>query len=143
MSKCWGANGNFTTTYAWDALGNLESRTAGLGNGTRTESFTYDNLNRLLSSGVGGQSALAYTYDAIGNILNKPGVGAYAYDSANPTRLSTVTLNGSLDFMAARRSGGEHAALKKGVCLPFDRTAGYPQSGQSRKNRPGVAAERF
>lgn len=57
-------------SYSWDVLGNLTTRTDAIGTtdltSTRslTERFTYDNLNRLTSSQVTGQSALRIRYDA-------------------------------------------------------------------------------
>ena len=44
----------------------------------RTETFTYDELNRLKSSTVSGSAAVGMTYDSFGNIVNKGGV-AYTY----------------------------------------------------------------
>jgi RHS repeat-associated protein len=38
---------------------------------TRTQSFTYDPLNRLLTAGDNGHWANSYTYDAWGNLTNK------------------------------------------------------------------------
>jgi RHS repeat-associated protein len=38
---------------------------------TRTQSFTYDPLNRLLTAGDNGHWANTYTYDAWGNLTNK------------------------------------------------------------------------
>jgi RHS repeat-associated protein len=44
---------------------------------TRTQTFTYDPLNRLLSAGDNGHWANSYTYDAWGNLTNKtPGAPA-------------------------------------------------------------------
>jgi RHS repeat-associated protein len=56
--------------------------TAGVNNGniytitnvkdsTRTQSFTYDPLNRLITAGDNGHWANSYTYDAWGNLTNK------------------------------------------------------------------------
>ena len=71
--------------YTWDVLGNLTTRTDTTGatgaDGTRnlTETFTYDNLNRLTSSRVGTGTTQTVTYDALGNIKTKTGVGSYLY----------------------------------------------------------------
>jgi RHS repeat-associated protein len=44
---------------------------------TRTQSFTYDPLNRLITAGDNGHWANTYTYDAWGNLTNKtPGAPA-------------------------------------------------------------------
>jgi uncharacterized protein RhaS with RHS repeats len=67
LAKIWlalrtdriGANANIlTSTYAYDANGNL---TSGAGWG-----YTWDYLNRMLSSGFGG-STTTYAYDSAGN----------------------------------------------------------------------------
>ncbi|HTG56140.1 MAG TPA: hypothetical protein VL943_07730, partial [Niabella sp.] len=75
-------------TLNWDQLGNLESRTeqgAGSGFSPRLlyEEYEYDDLNQLESwtySGVFNGSE-SYSYNEIGNILNKTGRGAYYYGS--------------------------------------------------------------
>jgi hypothetical protein len=43
------------------------------------EKFTYDNLDRLTSSTVSGQSAVNISSDYNGNMLSKTGVGSYEY----------------------------------------------------------------
>lgn len=72
-------------SYSFDkATHNLTSRS----DNTRekTESFTYDNLNRLIS--YGGVTA---TYDAKGNITSKGGIGQYSYGlSSKPYALTGV-----------------------------------------------------
>src|SRR5690606_21264845 len=82
--------------YQWDALGNLTSRhnqsvnAGGSGQKNLRESFCYDGLNRLLKSHQGnlsGSCSLAsadqdVTYDGLGNITRKAGVGEYTYGQA-------------------------------------------------------------
>ena len=71
--------------YQWDAAGNLTQRqdlNQGLG-----ESFTYDDLHRLTRIQT-GSSAVNVSYDSLGNIASKGGVGSYAYQA---TRLHAVT----------------------------------------------------
>jgi len=71
-----GLNGSIQNlSMAYDALGNLQSRSDGILNWT--ESFSYDALNRI--TGVTGPASKTYAYDAIGNITNKSDVGAYIY----------------------------------------------------------------
>lgn len=75
-------------TLNWDQLGNLESRIeqgAGSGFSPRLlhEEYEYDDLNQLESwtySGVFNGSE-TYSYNEIGNVLNKTGRGAYYYGS--------------------------------------------------------------
>jgi len=67
-------SGNLTTRY--DAIKG------------KTESFTYDNLNRLLTATVSGQSALTVNYATSGNITSKTDVGSYTY---HPSKINAVT----------------------------------------------------
>ncbi len=55
---------------------------------SKTESFTYDNLNRLLTATVTGQSALTVNYATTGNITSKTDVGSYTY---HPSKINAVT----------------------------------------------------
>lgn len=58
-------NGNDTLTYTYDVLGNITSVSK---NGTLVESYTYDNLNQLMSV-TQGTDIYTYTYDAGENLL--------------------------------------------------------------------------
>lgn len=73
--------------YDFDGLGNLTSR----GNGSLSETFTYDNLNRLTTR----NGATIATYADNGNITSKVDVsgnqsGNYAYDSAKPHAVTSA-----------------------------------------------------
>ena len=92
------ASGNvYNQTYAYDALGNLLSRSdASPGVGT-SETFTYDSLNRLTMATIGGGAVGAAVstqviYDTRGNITYKSDVGRYWYDAARPNRMTNITL---------------------------------------------------
>ncbi len=77
-------------SYSYDAMGNLTNLVdANSGQTAKTVDYTYDDLYRLTSaaySSVANSTPVTetYSYDAIGNILNKSDVGAYTYDSVNP-----------------------------------------------------------
>ncbi|WP_159445361.1 RHS repeat-associated core domain-containing protein [Rhizobacter sp. OV335] len=82
--------------YDYDVLGNLESRSQLMVNGgaTLNESFTYDSLNRLYTSAI-GSSVKTTTYDELGNLTSKTGVGLYRYPpsgagSIGPNAVSVV-----------------------------------------------------
>ncbi len=67
-------------SYDIDEVGNIESRTDHRQN--LTESFQYDILDQITNSSVTGgtgHTPKSYSYDALGNILSKTGVGAYTY----------------------------------------------------------------
>ena len=78
-------------SFAYDALGNLQSRRDELRG--LSESFTYDALNRLTSSQVNGQPAVTIGYDAVGNVTSRSDVGIYVYgqDGAGPHAVTTVS----------------------------------------------------
>ncbi|WP_236080248.1 FG-GAP-like repeat-containing protein [Pseudomonas aeruginosa] len=68
-------------SYRYDGLGNLLERSDARG---YSEVLSYDDLNRLLRSARtldGTQVVQDFTYDALGNLTGKSGVGAYRYDS--------------------------------------------------------------
>jgi len=69
--------------------GNLESRTYAKGGSTLTESFIYDNLNRLDIAKIDGDTYLDMQYDPNGNIKFKDDAGDYEY--LHPKKLHAVT----------------------------------------------------
>jgi RHS repeat-associated protein len=77
--------------YRYDILGNLIER----GNNIlkRQESFSYDQLNRLIKSKIAAKDSVEVNYDVLGNIVYKSDVGYYTYGSQNngPHRLLSVT----------------------------------------------------
>ena len=91
-------------SYAYDTLGNLASRSDT--NANVSETYGYDALNRLTASS-GTPGARTVDYNAIGNITNKSGVGAYSY-GAKPHALSAITgtVNGVLNPSFAYDANG-------------------------------------
>lgn len=101
------ANGVQNMTYAYDTLGNLKQRQDG--NFSQVENFQYDALNRLRAwqiagSGISGTISKTVTYNAIGNILTKSGVGTYTYNASGATSTRphavasiTGTVNGAIN----------------------------------------------
>ena len=77
-------------SYVFDDLGNLTSRHDG--NKSLNEFFIYDGLNRLASATLSGQPTQSFTYDSIGNITSKTGVGSYLYGegTAGPHAVTTA-----------------------------------------------------
>ncbi len=69
--------------YAYDEAGNRKTQVKSVGGLTSTDTYDYDNANRL--SSVNG---VTYSWDNNGNLLGD-GVNTYSYDSIN--RLSSVT----------------------------------------------------
>ncbi len=89
-----GANTVQQLSFIWDGIGNLTSRTDSVIG--ETETFTYDDLNRLSSATLGSGQTKGATYDAIGNILWKSDVGGYNYDTARPHAVATIN-NGLIE----------------------------------------------
>ena len=86
-------NGNVQNNYyGFDSMGNLEYRedlNSSFGISGQMERFTYDSLNRLTGNQVNG-ATYEYSYDDIGNIIYKTGVGVYAYDKSKPHAVASV-----------------------------------------------------
>jgi RHS repeat-associated protein len=69
--------------------GNLNSRNDAIKG--KTETFTYDNLNRLLTSTVTGLTAITMTYGTNGNINSKTDAGNYTYGISKINAVTQVT----------------------------------------------------
>src|SRR5262249_33762016 len=67
----------FNRSYSYDAVGNVQSIADNL-NAANSQSFGYDDRNRLSSWTLGGSSQ-SYAYDSIGNLTSKSGLGSYNY----------------------------------------------------------------
>lgn len=77
--------------YQFDALGNLKQRTDARQN--LTETFVYDDLNRLRQSTLASVGSRYYDYDELGNIRKKSDFGdAYTYgaNGAGPHAVTQV-----------------------------------------------------
>src|SRR3954468_7029294 len=85
-------------TYDYDSIGRLQARADA--NQNLSETFLYDNLNRLTSatvnSGAAGLVTQSFGYDAIGNIISRSDVGTYGYGLVNtrPHAVAEVQLAG-------------------------------------------------
>jgi RHS repeat-associated protein len=78
--------------YTYNNLGLITQRANA--KNSQTETFTYDNLNRLTNYRINNGAVKTFTYAANGNIATHPDVGSYAYNnSAHPNGVSSVTLN--------------------------------------------------
>ncbi|WP_282611156.1 RHS repeat-associated core domain-containing protein [Pelagibius sp. Alg239-R121] len=95
-----GANTVQDLTFVFDQMGNLTERRDLQRD--RTEDFTYDNRNQLLSATLSETSTTnqlgtptTYSYDLIGNITNKSDIGNYLYgqNGAGPHAVTTAGSN--------------------------------------------------
>ena len=71
--------------FSYNAKGQLTTRT----DGSLSESFGYDGLNRLISSTVGAKT-YSYSYWANGNIDSTTLAGRYSYTAAHPHAVGSV-----------------------------------------------------
>jgi RHS repeat-associated protein len=82
-------NGNRTSGYAYDAVGNRQSKTI---NGVKT-TYTYDANDRLLNEKVNGATTVSYSYDNNGSTLTKTENGVTTtYTWNDEKRLVSVTV---------------------------------------------------
>jgi len=85
-----------------DALGNITGRRDMLRG--KTESFTYDGLNRLTESRItegnsDNRPAESFGYDDFGNFVTRANVGSYSYFQNESTRTHAVTTAGSHTYL--------------------------------------------
>ena len=86
-------------TYTYDTIGNLTQR-VDASQANLTETFTYDRLNRLLQASGNGLTTQSVTYNAVGNITYKSGVGAYTYPLAGSARPHAVaSIEGTVNWV--------------------------------------------
>jgi len=91
-------------SFTWDAIGNLTDRSDDLRG--LSESFTYDDLNRLTDSQTTGQTAVAVAYDELGNITSRSGVGSYFYGENGAGPHAVTSIDGSKDLTFAYDANG-------------------------------------
>jgi len=83
-------------SYIYDRVGNLERKTDNLQG--RTETFTYDPLNRLLTADIPAVSNKSYSYDGVGNMMSKSDYAdlyVYGERSYGPNAVTSVSLGGT------------------------------------------------
>lgn len=68
--------------------GNLTNKTDNLL--SKTESFTFDNLDRLQQVQIASLSNLNVTYNSSGNVINKSGLGVLTYKTNKPDAVNEV-----------------------------------------------------
>ncbi len=79
---------NLSLTWGFQS-GNLTSRYDAIK--AKTETFTYDNLNRLLSATVTGLAAINSAYSNNGNISSKTDAGTYLYNNSKINAVTNVS----------------------------------------------------
>lgn len=111
-----------------------------------TENFSYDQLNRLLSSSGTSTVTRSFTYDKLGNITYRSDVGTYAYpasgsSSVRPHAVSSVTapttagvggISASYGYDAAgalMTASGTVESPNEAVSVAFSRALAYMSFG--------------
>ena len=74
--------------YAYNSRGFIESRSEF--NALQSESYAYDNLDRLVSHTVNGTGVNSVTYDGTGNIASSTAAGSYTYVGSRPHAVTQV-----------------------------------------------------
>ena len=85
----------------YSGVPNLKTRDSLVTGANYTETFTYDELNRVLSANITGGASKAFTYDSLGNMLTKTGVGTYTYGSATVRPHAVTKVTGTLNGVVA------------------------------------------
>jgi RHS repeat-associated protein len=75
--------GRQNLSYTYDNAGNVQTITDLL-DSTRTQSFVYDDLNRISLAQSASYGTITYAIDPIGNITNNSQVGTYTYTPGKP-----------------------------------------------------------
>lgn len=77
--------------YTYDNKGFIASRTDSKVN--QTETYSYDNLDRLISYAINGVVAASFTYANSGNISTNSKVGTYSYSNNKPHAVTGIAGN--------------------------------------------------
>jgi RHS repeat-associated protein len=81
--------GRQNLSYAYDNVGNIGTITDNVDN-TRTQSFQYDDLNRIAQAQSTAYGTLTYNINAIGNLTYNSQVGSYTYLPGKPHAVVTA-----------------------------------------------------
>ena len=131
--------------YTFDTLGNLTYRADF--NESLVENFSYDDLNRLTSYQIAGQTAKTVAYDDMGNITFKSDVGTYAYapsgaGSVRPHAVQSITgtLNTTFSYDAnGNMTGGAGRTL---TWTSFNKVATITQGSVAMSYEYGAERQR-
>jgi hypothetical protein len=110
--------------YAYDEVGNILSVADGIAG--QTDTFTYDDLDRLKSAGDGGYRA-SYEYDAVGNMTSETML-ADMFDTGRK-RGGPVKIHHKADYFYGDNAG-PHAVTRK-VITQFGNSDTSETPGQS------------
>lgn len=102
-SQSWHKEVGFSHTQSYtyeDGTGNLLSRNIG----GVSESFTYDNLDRLTQVSRNNVTQQSISYQANGNISDKTGIGYYTYSNTHPHAVAGVVNSSGIIPFASQQA---------------------------------------
>jgi len=105
--------------YSYDNLGNVSAMSDEL-NPTYTQSFGYDELNRLTSASSAAYGTLGYSYNAIGNILTKEGVSYTQYDPIKVHAVRATSDGKSFAYDSNGNMTAEFGSTARTISYDFD-----------------------
>ncbi len=114
-------------TYdSFDHFGNLTQMSTELAGSTYTESFSYDDMHRLLQNNRSNGPTINYSYDAVGNLLSKSDfANNYQYNGSKPNAVSQVSLiSGATKTYGYDNNGNR--TKENGVTTAYYNTYNHP-----------------
>lgn len=131
--------------YDWDVIGNLKQRKNATPNRDLTEYFDYDDLNRMTSARILGNSAKAVSYNSLGNITWKTDVGAYTYGTGATLRPHAVssTGNGTAYYYDASGNMQSDTTGRLFTYSTFDKPTRITKGGQITEFKYGPNRARY
>lgn len=105
--------------YTWDRVGNLTQRQDLVQNPPVSETFGYDQLNRLVSASRNGAATLSMSYSLDGNIESKSDVGNYAYGGAVRPHAVTAVSGGPRGSMSFSYDANGNMTNRNGTALTW------------------------
>ncbi|GAB2198195.1 FG-GAP-like repeat-containing protein [Sessilibacter sp. MAH4] len=110
----------------FDHFGNLTQMSTELAGSTYTESFSYDDMHRLLQNNRSNGPTINYSYDAVGNLLSKSDfANNYQYNGSKPNAVSQVSLiSGATKTYGYDNNGNR--TKENGVTTAYYNTYNHP-----------------
>jgi RHS repeat-associated protein len=133
-------------SFTYDNLGNLTGRTDYYEN--FTESFQYDQLNRLTQASINTNvyQTKTLTYDAVGNILTKSDVGTYSYPApGSPHPHAVIGTNGAITTSFSYDDNGNQASGygRNVTWTPYNKPKSIQQGSTTISFLDGPEHQRF
>ena len=113
-------------SYTFDNIGSILNITDNI-DGTNTQTFTYDALDRLITANSGNYGSLTYAYDTIGNFTSKRGI-TYTYG----TRPHAVTATSNGKTYTYDTNGNMTADTNRTITYNYDnKPSSVTKAGQT------------